>query len=98
MATQAQIDAAFAALKALEEKTVPGWEQAFISDQLLTDVATIVIDAAKRAKAAGRDPVQDAFADLVVYRSAKVPFWQQGSVTDDVLRACVSTVLGAVKV
>src|SRR5690348_3300392 len=98
MATQAQIEKAVAALKALEEKTVPGWEQTFISDQLLTDVATIVIDATARAKAAKRDPLQDAFADLVVYRSAKVPFWQQGSVTDDVLRACVSTVLGAVKV
>lgn len=98
MATQAQIATAVAALKALEEKTVPGWEQAFISDQLLNDVAEIVIDTAVRAKAAKRDEYQDAFADLIVYRSAKVPFYEQGSVTDDVLRACVSTVLGAVKV
>lgn len=97
MATVAQINVAVAALRKLVAQDVPGWEQAFISDQLLIDVSRLVINTAESAKAKGQNESDAAFVALQGYRSTSVPFYEQGSITDDILRGIVAAVLTAVK-
>lgn len=96
MATPEQTNAGFAALKQLEAKDVPSWEQEFLTDQTLMEVTTTVIDAAEAARKVGKSPFSAAFTALQVYRANRVPFFEQGAVNDNILHAIVAAVLAVV--
>lgn len=88
MYTKAQLNDAIAALQALRSKDVPWYEQGFITDEILTEVANTVLSASNS---------QTAFISLQKFRSVNVPEFEQGYITDALLHTLVATVLDATK-
>ncbi len=50
MATEAEYQAAFEALKEYADKEIPFYERGYVTDEILEAIAKVAIDAAEKAK------------------------------------------------
>ena len=86
--SSAQRAGAIEALRKLREQDVPQWEQSYINDQILEDVANTILNAGN---------ADDAFIALQQYRQNNLPWFEQGAVSDDLLHTLVNVVLAAIQ-